>query len=151
MKLAEQIGEDLKNALRSQDTLSTSVLRLLKAELQNAAIHTGTELGDEDIIKIIRREAKKRQDAVELYTRTGHPDRAELEQAEILILQHYLPAPADLAAVEVAARSKLTELGAPTPQIKGQLIRHLTEQFSGTLEGKDAAAIVDRIFAEVSA
>lgn len=142
MSLSEQLNADLKAAMQSGDAVKVSTLRLLKAELQNAGIAATGSLSPEAELQVIRREVKKRKDAITLYTQAGNNAMTESEQAEASVLEQYLPAQADPAAVEayvVEAISKLTER---TPKEGGEVIRQTIAHFGGTADGSLVAQLV---------
>src|SRR5690606_6461176 len=97
-ELSQQITEDMKTAMREKNTVALNTIRMLRSSIKNAAIEKGgadAELDDPEVVAVIRREVKKRQDAIEQYTSGGRPELAEQEEAEIAVLQGYLPEPLD--------------------------------------------------------
>ncbi|MDB4939648.1 MAG: hypothetical protein JWO40_73 [Candidatus Doudnabacteria bacterium] len=89
--LKDQIVLDLKNAMIAKQQTELNTLRMLKARVMNEEIAKGKDFTDEDIIPVIASEVKRRKDSVEAFTRGGRPELAEKEQAEISVLQKYLP------------------------------------------------------------
>ncbi|MEI6477943.1 MAG: GatB/YqeY domain-containing protein [bacterium] len=140
MDLLERIGADLKAAMIGRDQLTTGTLRLLKSELQNAAISSGSDLDEKGIQQVIRREAKKRRESFQLYTDSGDTERAAQEEAEAKVLEAYLPAQTDPAAVE-AFVTTLAGKGLN----KGDAIRQTIEHFQGQADGKTVAETVNRL------
>ncbi len=93
MSLAQNIEIDFKNALKEQAALKLSVLRMLKSALKNEAIaKKQTELNDEEVGLVLRRELKKRQDSILAFESAGRHDLADQEKAEAIIIEAYLPA-----------------------------------------------------------
>ena len=93
MSLAQDIEIDFKNALREQNALKLSVLRMLKSALKNEAIaKKQAELIDEEVVAVLRRELKKRQDSILAFSSAGRNDLAEQEKAEAELISVYLPA-----------------------------------------------------------
>ncbi len=93
MSLAQDIEIDFKNALREQNALKLSVLRMLKSALKNEAIaKKQAELIDEEVIAVLRRELKKRQDSILAFSSAGRNDLADQEKAEAELIGVYLPA-----------------------------------------------------------
>ena len=93
MSLAQNIEIDFKNALKEQAVLKLSVLRMLKSALKNEAIaKKQAELNDEEVVLVLRRELKKRQDSILAFSSAGRNDLADQEKAEAEIINAYLPA-----------------------------------------------------------
>lgn len=93
MSLAQNIEIDFKNALKAQQTLKLAVLRMLKSALKNEAIaKKQAELSDEEVVAVLRRELKKRQDSILAFESAGRNDLASTEKAEAELINAYLPA-----------------------------------------------------------
>jgi len=90
-KLESQLKDDLKTSLKAKDELTTSVLRMLMADIKNAAIEKKDELNDEEVTKAITKAVKQRKDAIDSFKEGGRAESAAKEQKEIEILQKYLP------------------------------------------------------------
>ena len=129
--LKEQIDQNLKEALRSRDAVAADTLRMLKARIKNEEIAKGKEFGDEDIVSVIGSEVKRRKDSVVAYTEGGRPELAQKEQAEIDLLQKYLPeqlSEAEVSAIidetlagqSVAAADFGKAMGLLMPKLKGK-------------------------------
>lgn len=92
---ADQISEDIKTAMRAKDSVALNSLRALKSAITNAAIEKGglgTVLDEPEIIAVVRKQIKQRQDSIEQFEKANRPELAETEKAEIAILSKYLPA-----------------------------------------------------------
>ena len=112
MGLADKIAADLLIATKTQDTVTRDTLRLLKSSLVNTEIELGTkELSDEQIISVIRRELKRRHEAIMAYEQVGKSDLAKAEKEEGIVLERYLPAQfkgqADMGLVARIVKEKL--------------------------------------------
>lgn len=93
MSLQDTLNNHLKEAMRSRDEISLGTLRMLKSSIKNKAIELKQdELADEEILVVIKKEVKKREDAMESFAKAGRDELAEKEKAEAEILQKYLPA-----------------------------------------------------------
>jgi uncharacterized protein len=144
--MIDQITSDLKAAMLAHDTLRVGVLRMLRAEIKNQEIATGAELTDADLQGLIRKEVKKRRDAVSMYTQGGAAARAEQESAEAEILAAYLPAAPDNTLVTEFLRTTFTDQNlAGNPAAKGMLIRTAREHFGANLDGSTLASLVDQV------
>ena len=137
-ELSQQITEDMKTAMRAKDTLALSTIRMLKSAIKNAAIEkggAGGELDDTEIITVIRKEVKKRQDAIELYKTGGREELAEQEATEMAVLNGYLPEPLseeDLAKIIDAAIAEV----ATSRKEMGQVMKLVQERTGGRADGK---------------
>ena len=144
-ELSQQITEDMKNAMREKNTLALGAIRMLKSAIKNAAIEKGgadAELTDPEIITVIRREVKKRQDSVEQYTTAGRMELVEQEEAEIAVLNGYLPEPlseADLLAIIDAA---IAETGANSRKEMGAVRKLVQDRTAGRADGKTLSQAV---------
>src|SRR6185503_16864417 len=101
--LNEKIANDLKDAMRAKDQVAMTALRALKSAVKYAAVEkvgADGELGDADIIAVLRKQLKQRRDSVEQFTSGNRRDLAEKEQAEIAVLERYLPAAMSEAEVQ---------------------------------------------------
>ncbi|HEX5965715.1 MAG TPA: GatB/YqeY domain-containing protein [Pyrinomonadaceae bacterium] len=97
MSLSEQIVSDLTAAMKAQDALRTSTLRLVKAAMMNRKIEQGNELTDEDVQKLLRSLVKQRRDSIEQYEKAGRQELVDKEAAEIKVIEAYLPQAASAA------------------------------------------------------
>src|SRR4026207_2152983 len=91
MALSKQIVTDLTAAMKAQDAARTSTLRMVKAAMMNRQIEKGSELDDEDMQKLLRSLVKQRRDSVEQYEKAGRQELVDKENAEIKVIETYLP------------------------------------------------------------
>ncbi len=144
-ELSQQITEDMKTAMREKNAVALNTIRMLKSSIKNAAIEKGGatgELDDPEVLAVIRREVKKRQDAIEQYTTGGRPELAAQEEAEIVVLQTYLPEPlgeAELAGIVDAA---IAETGASSRKDMGAVMKLVQERTEGRVDGKTLSQAV---------
>lgn len=92
MSLLIQLQEDMRTAMKSGEKDRLSVLRLVLSAISYVSIDSKDELSDEDVIKVLRTEAKKRKESIEAYTKAGREDSAKKEREELTIIESYLPA-----------------------------------------------------------
>lgn len=147
MSLQTTIDNDIKDAMRAKDSAKLGVLRILKAAIKNAAIEKGgadTLLEDAESVAVIRKQIKQRQDSIESYTKAGRPELAASEQAEITILESYLPA--GLSGDEIAAlvKSAIAEAGATSKQNMGAVMKIVSAAAAGRADGKVLSQEVQR-------
>lgn len=136
MELKAGLQEAAKAALKSRDTVKLSTLRLLLAAVHNEEIRLRKELGAEEIQKVIATLSKQRSEAIELYRRGGRNDLAQKEEAELEILQAYLPQPLTEQEVQTLIRESIAELGATGVQDLGKVMKQVMPKVSGRTDGK---------------
>ena len=134
-----QIGEDLKNAMRAKDSVALMVLRALKSAVKYAAIEKGgadAVLDEVEIMAVIRKQIKQRQDSIEGFQQGGRDEMVEKEGAEIKVLEKYLPAA--LSEEEVAAMidASIAEIGATSRKDMGAVMKVLQEKIAGRADNK---------------
>lgn len=143
MSRTETINAKLKEAMLARQAQVVSTLRLLNSELKNAQINGGHELSDDEIIAVIRKEIKKRQDSATLYRDQNQVDRATAEEVEITILQQFLPPAVDQTVLMAFLKETAATLPQPlTPASKGILIKAAMTQFASQVDGKTVSTAV---------
>lgn len=153
MSLKARIEQDLKTAIRSGDAAGKRALRTLMTAISRAerAGDTLRELSDEEIIQIIAREAKKREESIEAYMRGNRMDLVEEERAELEILRAYLPRQLTPEEIEARAREVIAEVGATGPRDMGKVMRVLMAEMRGRADGKEVNRIVSDLLRGMAA
>lgn len=144
--LKATLRHDLHDALRAQDRVRAGTLRMALTGITNAEV-AGTEhreLDDEDVLKVLAKEAKKRREAADAYRGAGRAELAEQEEAELAVLQAYLPAQLEDAELDRLAREAVAETGASGMGQMGQVMKVLQPRVAGRAEGGRIAAAVKR-------
>ncbi|MFF8643460.1 GatB/YqeY domain-containing protein [Streptomyces sp. NPDC015345] len=147
--LKSKLQEDLTAAIRGRDELRSSTLRLTLTAITKEEV-AGTqarELSDEDVQKVIAREAKKRREAAEAFGQAGRTEQAEREKAEGEILAEYLPKPLsddELQAIVAQAVEEARAAGAEGPRAMGQVMKIVNPKVAGLAEGGRVAATVKK-------
>lgn len=137
--LAQQITDDMKTAMRERDKVALNVLRALKTAITNTAIEksgAGTELAEDEVISIIRKQIKQRQDSIEQFEKAGRSELADTEKSEITVLEHYLPAALSQEEIETAVDAAITEAAAESRKDIGKVMKILQEKTGGRADGK---------------
>lgn len=144
MNFTDRINTDLKTAMLGRDKLTTETLRMLKSAIMYISTQTGTtEMSEDDLLKIVRKEVKKRIEAAELFRKAGSEESALKEEAEAKILEQYLPAQTSPEEVRAFA----TELHTSSPELtKGEAIRTIITHFKGQADGKTVSEIASQLF-----
>src|SRR6476661_3596183 len=123
MALKQQIISDLTASMKAQDTSRTSTLRMVKASIMNREIEKGSELDDEEMSKLLRSMVKQRRDSVEQYEKGGRQELADKEQAEIAVIESYLPKAASQEEIEQAVAAAIAETGATSMKDMGRVMK----------------------------
>jgi uncharacterized protein YqeY len=145
MSLIEQLLEDQKLAMKSRDALRLSTIRLLRSSVSYAQINKGAELTDDEVLEVLSREAKRRREAIDAAISGGRSDFADNEQAELDIINAYLPKQLDEAEIEAIAREVAAEVGATDPKDRGKVMGPLMQRIRGKTDGKLAGQVVEKI------
>lgn len=146
--LKERIDSDLKEAMRSKDELSTSVLRMLKSAVKYKEVEPGGHaLEDAGVLAVIQTLIKKGRDSVEQFRAGGRPELADKEEREIARLQSYLPAQLSPDELRAEVRAAVAQVGAKGPKDMGAVMKALMPRVQGRAEGK---AVSDAVKAELT-
>ncbi|MFA4937018.1 MAG: GatB/YqeY domain-containing protein [Patescibacteria group bacterium] len=143
--LLARLEQELKQASRDRAEVKISVLRAVKNTWHNQEIklkNQQQELGEAEVLKVIRSEAKKRQEARELYLKGGREDLASREQAEYKILEKFLPTVPSATEVKQVVEKLKQELGCTGVQDIGRLTKAVIDHFQGAVDGKTANSLV---------
>jgi uncharacterized protein len=145
-ELKARLRTDLNTAMKARDELTTATLRMALTAVTNEEVAgaTARELSDEEVLRVIVREAKKRREAAEAYDAAGRDELAARERAEGVVLDHYLPE--QLGDDELAAlvRDAIAEAGATTPRDMGAVMRTVQPRVAGRADGKRVSDEVRR-------
>ena len=142
MPLKAEIQEAVKSAMKRADALTLSTLRLLLAAVHNEEIRVRKELTAEEIQKIIVTLCKQRGEAIELFRRGSREELAQKEEAELAILQRFLPQPLSEEEVKGLIRASITEAGATGLQDLGRVMKLVMTKVSGRSDGKRVNELV---------
>ena len=136
MSLQQRLDDDLKAAMKSSDSLKTSVLRMIKAAIKNKQVEKREELSDEEIIPVISTLTKQRRESIDLFSKGGREELAEKERQELAMLQLYLPgqlSPEDLDRIIMEA---INESSAEGVKDIGKVMRLIMPRVQGAADGK---------------
>jgi uncharacterized protein YqeY len=145
MSIKEQLDADLKAALLGGDKTLATTLRGLKAAILNIEVAEGirdTGLGDDKVIELFAKEAKKRQESADLYQQGGGQERAEAELAEKAVIEKYLPAQLSEDEIEAIIDEVIQDMGASSMQSMGQVIGAVKQKTGAAADGAVIARLV---------
>jgi len=147
--LKEQLRTDLTSSIKARDELRSSTLRMVLTAVTNEEV-AGTEhreLTDDDVLKVLTKEAKKRREAATAYVGAGRPELAAKEDAELAVLEAYLPTQLGDDELEAIVREAVTASGATGMPQMGLAMKAANAAVAGRAEGGRVAAIVRRVLA----
>ncbi len=148
MSLVAQIDADLKKAMLAREADKLSVLRMLKSAVKYAAIEKGGADAvptDADVIVVVRREAKKREDSITQFESAGRQDLADKEKSELVFLKAFLPAQMAPEQVEALVKAAIAETGATGKAQMGQVMKAAQAKAAGQVDGKTLSQVVQRL------
>jgi len=142
MALKDQLDADLKSAMRDKDTVKLSVVRMLKSAVKYREIEIMKPLDDGGVLQVISSEIKRHKDSVEQYRAGNRQDLVEKEEAEITVLQGWLPAQLGEAEVRAKVEEVVTRVGAQGPKDMGAVMKALLPEVQGRADGKLVSELV---------
>ena len=145
MSLEQTLTTDIVTAMRAKDATRLTALRMLKSALTNKSIEKGRALEATEELQVVGMLVKQRRDSIEQFTKGGRVDLADKEQAEIVILDAYLPASASDEEIVAAVKAAVAETGATTAKDMGKVMKAAIAALAGkTVDGKKVSEEVKR-------
>jgi uncharacterized protein YqeY len=136
MGLKDKLKKDLKQALRSRDENKKLVIRMCLTAIQLAEVEHGGDLDDESIVAVLQKEAKKRRETVEELKTVDRPEMLAEEEAQLEILEAYLPRMLTRDEIAAEARAVIEAVGASSPRDMGAVMRELMPRVKGQADGR---------------
>ena len=145
-ELKERLRADLTTAMKERDEVRTRTLRMALTSVSNEEVagKSARELSDDEVLKILAREAKRRREAATAFEEAGRGEQAAAERAENVILAGYLPAQLDDAELTALVTTAIVETGASGMPAMGQVMKAVTPKVAGRAEGSRVATEVRR-------
>ena len=149
MSLFDQVSGDIITAMKAKDKVTLEALRNIKKVFIEAKTAPGANdtLDDAAALKILQKLAKQGTDSAALYTSQGRPDLAEAEQAQVAVIERYLPKQMDAAEIEAAVKEIIASTGASSIKEMGKVMGMASKQLAGRADGKAISDIVKRLLA----
>jgi uncharacterized protein YqeY len=147
MSLRQRLNDELKQAMKAAEKLKVSTLRLVNAAIKERDIESRTAgpdsgVGDAQILEVLNRMIKQRQDSLAAFEQAGRQDLAEQERGEIAIIRSFMPAPLGEAETAAAIEAAMAATGASTMKDMGKVMAHLKERYAGRMDfGRVGAAV----------
>lgn len=149
MSLKQQIIADLTASMKAQDSARTSTLRMVKAGMVNREIEKGGELDEDEMAKLLRSMVKQRRDSVEQFEKGGRPELVAKEQAEIEVIEAYLPQAASQNDIEQAVAAAVAETGAASMKDMGKVMKAVQAALAG--KNADGRMVSEAVKAKLGA
>lgn len=142
MNLVDRLTADMKTAMKSQDKLALSVIRMMRSEVKYAEISKGGPLSEEDVLEVLSRESKKRRDSIDEYKKGNRDDVAAQLEKEVEIISTYLPEQLSHAEIESIIDEAITETKVSSIKEMGKLMSAVMPKVKGRADGKIVNQIV---------
>ena len=131
MNFVEKVNQDIAEAMRAKDQDRLGPLRMLKAALMNKKVERGKDVTDSEALQVVSTLVKQRKDSVDQFTKAGRQDLADKEQAEIAVLETYLPPPVSREELEKAVEEAVRTTGASSPKDMGGVMKAVMAGLAG--------------------
>ncbi|MCJ7606002.1 MAG: GatB/YqeY domain-containing protein [Dehalococcoidales bacterium] len=146
--LKQKFSDDMKAAMKSGETLKRDTLRMLNAAVKNAEIEKRGDLEESEIIGLVAREIKRRQESIDAFTLGNRRDLVDKEAAEKKILQAYMPPQMSRDEITAIVKEVMAAVGASAPADKGKVMKELMPRVKGKAEGKLVNEIVTELLSQ---
>jgi len=146
--ILDTLYEDLKTAMRAKDSVALNALRALKSALTNASIEKGglgTILDEPEILAVVRKQIKQRQDSIDQFLKANRPELAQNETAEINILSKYLPAALTPEQIDQIVAQAIADTSASSKADMGKVMKRAQELSEGRADGKTLSSIISKL------
>ncbi|WP_257346049.1 GatB/YqeY domain-containing protein [Pseudalkalibacillus decolorationis] len=135
MSLLDRLNQDMKQAMRNKEKQKLTVIRMVKASLQNESIKLGHELNQEEELTVLSREVKQRKDSLQEFEKAGRDDLVQNQRQEIDILNEYLPEQLSDEEVEQIVKETVEQVGATSKQDMGKVMGAIMPKVKGKADG----------------
>ena len=142
MNLKQQLTEAMKTAMKAKDSLRLSVVRMILAAVKNREIEQRRDLDDEEVLGVLTTLAKQRREAAQAYRDGGREDLAAKEEAELAMLQDFLPAPLTREELVALIERAVVETGAASMKDMGKVMKIVSAETLGRADGKTVSDLV---------
>ncbi len=143
--LSARLDGDLKDAMRAGDTLRRDTIRRARSAIKNAEIEARGPLSPDAEVKVLRGIVKQHKESIEQFRAGGRDDLVEREAREMAVLEGYLPAQMDAAAIDAVVTEVIASEGATGPADMGKVMKAVMSRVGGTADGKDVRVTVQRL------
>ncbi|GAB4170868.1 MAG: GatB/YqeY domain-containing protein [Geothermobacteraceae bacterium] len=142
MSLQQRLTDSMKEAMKARDSLRLNTIRGIRTAIKNREIETGSSLDDDAVIGVISSLAKQRRESAQAYREGDRPELADKEEAELAVLQEFLPAQLSDDELRQMIAEVAAEVGAESPKDMGRVMKELTPKTRGRADGKRVSELV---------
>ncbi len=142
MTLSEQMNQAMKEAMRAKDSLRLNAIRMAKTAVTNKEKESGSSLDDQAVIAVLSSLVKQRRESAQVFRDNDRIDMAEKEEAELAVIQEFLPEPLSEEALRAMIESVVAETGATSMKEMGKVMKLVTPQTTGRADGKVVSEMV---------
>ncbi len=147
MSLKEQLKSDLKDAMRAKEIVRRDSIRAINTTIKQIEVDERKDLTDEDVIKLIQKGIKQREEAALQYTNAGRDDLVAVEQEQIEVFKAYLPQQLSDEELESGMKELISEVGATSLKDMGKVMGNASKKFAGVADGKRISEMVKKLLA----
>ncbi|HOP34545.1 MAG TPA: GatB/YqeY domain-containing protein, partial [Defluviitoga tunisiensis] len=138
------LNEDLKKYMKEKNTLALNTVRLVIAEIKNKEVEKNSEITDEEILQIIRKQIKMREDSIQQFRSANREDLAEKEAQELEILKNYLPEDLTDEELDKIIQETIKELNASSKKDFGRVIKEVIQKVQGRADNKKISELISK-------
>ena len=142
MTLKTQLTEDMKTAMKAGDKPRLGVVRLILAAIKQREVDERIELDDAQVLAVLEKMVKQRRDSISQYDAANRQDLADIERAEMVVIETYLPAKLDATAIQAEIEAAVAETGASSPSDMGKLMAVLKPRLAGQADMGEVSKLV---------
>jgi len=142
--LKEKLNEDLKKYMKEKNTLALNTVRLVIAEIKNKEVEKNSEITDEEILQIIRKQIKMREDSIQQFRSANREDLAEKEAQELEILKNYLPEDLTDEELDKIIQETIKELNASSKKDFRRVIKEVIQKVQGRADNKKISELISK-------
>jgi uncharacterized protein YqeY len=142
MGLRERFTEDMKAAMRAKEARRLSTIRLILAAVQQQDIATRSDISDDEVLTVLARMIKQREESAAAYDSGGRPELAQAERDEILVIREFMPKQMSADETRDAVKAAITAAGAQSMKDMGKVMAALKERYAGQMDFAKASAAV---------
>lgn len=147
MDLKERLNEAMKESMRAKNSLRLSAIRLVRTAIKNKEIDARHDLDDQEVIGVLSSLVKQRRESAEVYRANDRPDMAEKEEAELAVIQEFLPAQLGSDEIDAIIEEAVAESGAASPKDMGKVMKIVSARTTGRADGREVS---ERVKARLS-
>jgi uncharacterized protein YqeY len=146
VSLKDKINQDVKEAMKAKDVVKRDTLRLLTSAMKQVEVDERRELSDDDVLKLIQKQIKQRNESITQYKEAGRDDLVEAESKELEIFKEYMPKQLSDDELLVALKDIIAEVGATSIKDMGRIMGVATKKLSSSADGKRINETIKKIF-----